>query len=141
VIDIKNLPSQSVLKQQSTEDLKDLRDRLEEEIQRIKSQIGEARSRVHVDGEYSDAEWYSKAMAASRIMTQRFNVVLRVLGERRRADGQAVNARKMALDVDQVAIKRLKFIRVAERVLKPETFAAIWAEVNAEVEQEMEVTL
>lgn len=119
-----DIPGAEGLQMWPTEQLQDLRDWLEERVASIKTQIGDARSRVHVDGEYSDADWYRRAMAAQRLFAQRFNVVLRILGERRKA-----------MRRDRNDSRERAFVAVAKRVLKPETYAAIWAEVDAQGER------
>lgn len=106
-----------------TPELERYRDYTERRLADIRTQLDTAKSRVHIDGVYADADWYRRAEAARRMAGVEHQTVLRLLGERKRAAKQQAHQRSQEL-------QGRRFIEVARRWLEPDVFIAIMREAT-----------
>lgn len=102
-------------------ELERLRDTIELDLARIKTQLDTAKAGVMADGVYADAKWFAAAQGALRFKGREHQMILRELGGRRKSSNRAANASHERL-----------FIQVAKRLLSEDLYNDIWAHVRDE---------
>src|SRR6185369_11005484 len=120
------IPSAVEFKAMTLEQLREWQDHLEERKLGIALQLDED------EGNRTD-EWRRKAEAAELIVTTKLRLVERLLGDISRAERKANKDKQADLEAGFRTDKRMAFIKAAERLLQPDTYAELWRVVEAEV--------
>lgn len=102
--------------------------KIEHDLDRVKTQIDAAKAGVKANGEYSDPNWFARAMAANRGLGRESQAIQTELSRRKKV--HKGNCKAEALSFERM------FMRVAKQRLQPEVYDSIIEEVHEEVGME-----
>lgn len=101
-------------------ELERLKNDLEIDIARIKTQVAEAKAAAAAHGDYSDNKWFISATHALRMKGVAHQKILMVLSQKKKDAKRQIGG-----------IRDRLFIQVAKKVLEPDLYSALWDEVHA----------